>query len=87
MIYAVNWTLSGVANTFYNLRTGNTVNVMMHTAKHGIFKEQSCSYLLELLLLMPTAEFCASPRDNSTAFGTLELGTLHGSLNLFLTFV
>ena len=28
---------------------------------------------------MPTGEFCASLTDNSTTFGILELGTLHGN--------
>ena len=35
--------------------------------------------------LAPTAEFYASPTDNSTAVCILELGTLQGSHHAFLT--
>ena len=40
-----------------------------------IFQEHSCTCLLEILPLAPTAAFCASLPDNSTTFGILKLGT------------
>ena len=43
------------------------------------FLEQSCTYLVEILHLTLTTEFCASLMDNSTTCGTLELGTFHGN--------
>ena len=45
------------------------------------FKEQSCTYVVGIRPLVPTAEFCASliVIDNSTIFGLLQLGTLHGN--------
>ena len=57
----------------------------MHTTKQlvntltAIFSEQFRTYLDEILPLTPTAELCASPTDNSTTMGILELGTLHES--------
>jgi len=63
----------------------------MYTGKHDvkktltvIFFKQSCTYLVKILLLMPAAEFSASPVDKSTAFGILELGTLHGNQHFSL---
>ena len=44
-------------------------------------KEQSCIYIVEIQLFVPTAELCASLMDKSTTFGMLELGTLHGNQN------
>ena len=64
----------------------------MYTTKHDttctdtIFSlffssELSHTYLpvAEILPLTPTAELCASLMDNSTTFGILELGALHGN--------
>ena len=55
-----------------------------HDAKlteHNFFKEQSCIHLVKILPQEPTAEFCASPVDNtffnSTTLGTIKLGILH----------
>lgn len=57
----------------------------MCTAKHDtsdsdffffFFKEQPCTYVVEILPLVPTAKFCTSPVDNSTTFVILKLGTL-----------
>ena len=58
----------------------------MHTPKHNtkhtdsnFFKEVSCTYLVEILPIVPAAELCASLVDNSTTFGIPELATLHGN--------
>ena len=53
-----------------------------HEATHAdsnFFHEQSCTYVAEIQPLTHTAEFCASPTDNSTTFSILELGTLSGN--------
>ena len=43
-----------------------------------VFKEQSCTYLAEILPHMPTANSVQAPH-NSTNFGILMLGLLHGN--------
>ena len=52
-------------------RTPNTLTVILY--------EQSCTDLAEILPPAPTAQFCASPVDNSTTFSILQLGILHGN--------
>ena len=42
-------------------------------------KKQSCTYLAEILSLMPTVELYASLTGNYTTFGIYELGTLNGN--------
>ena len=53
--------------------------MMLNTLTMILKKEQSCTYLVKILLLAPTAEFCASLVDNGITFSILKLGTLHGS--------
>ena len=48
------------------------------------FKEKSCTYPVKILLLVPIADFCAKLMDNSTAFGIIKLGTLHGNQHFSL---
>ena len=50
-----------------------------HSILFLFFKEQSCAYLVELLPLMPAAEFCASLTNNSTTFSIFKFGTFHGN--------
>ena len=38
------------------------------------FKEQYYTYLVQIVLVAPTAEFSAHPTDNSTTSGILQLG-------------
>ena len=57
-------------------------NVYKHEATHADskkFREHSCTYVVQIQPLAHTAEFCASPMDNSTTFSILKLGTLHGN--------
>ena len=65
-----------------------------HSILFLFFKEQSCAYLVELLPLMPAAEFCASLTNNSTTFSIFKFGTFHSNqhfhhawLNLDLSLV
>ena len=48
----------------------------------AVFKEQSCTCLVNILPPAPTAKFYASPKDNSNNFGILEVGTFQAT---FLT--
>ena len=52
--------------------------------KKKCFKKQSCTYLVKILPLVPAAEFCVCPMDNSTTFSILKLGTLHGNQHFSL---
>lgn len=60
-------------------------NINMHVTLFSSFKkekkkrEQSCTYLAEILSLMPNVEFCASLTGSYTTFGIYELGTLNGN--------
>ena len=57
----------------------------MHTTKSdatqttAVFVKQSCTYLLKILPLTPTAKFCWA----CTTFTILKLGTIHGKLEHF----
>ena len=51
--------------------------MMIHTLTEILY-EQSWTYLAEILPLAHAAGVCASLTDNSTTFGILEPGTLHG---------
>ena len=48
------------------------------------FQEHSCTCLLDILPLAPTAAFCASLTDNSTNSGILQLGTPPGDQHFSL---
>ena len=55
---------------------------MIHTPTEILY-EQSCTYLAEILPPAHAAGVCASQTDNSTTFGILEHGTLHGNQYFF----
>ena len=57
---------------------------MLNTLTVVFFKEQSCTYLVKILTLAPTAEFCAGTMYDSTIFGILELGLILQINTLFL---
>ena len=62
-----------------NTHTDGDVCVCVCVCVNNELSEQCCTYLVEILPLTPTAEFCASPTDNSTIFGILVLGPIHGN--------
>ena len=79
-----------VTDYFQNLRTANALswkNAYNQTRCYTywqplnflFFFKQSCTYLVRLLPLTSTAEFCASLMNDSISFGILELGTVHGN--------
>ena len=66
------------------LDTSHTDSRLKKEKEKKRFKEQSCTYLVKILPLVPAAEFCVCPVDNSTTFSILKLGTLHGNQHFSL---
>ena len=51
----------------------------MLSAATVTFHKQSCTYLVEILPITPTAQFCAITIANRTTLGILLLGTVNGT--------